>query len=441
MIDIRIIRENPDSVKKSIIKRHLGDGSVVDAVVDLDRKSLVLLKDLELKRALRNSLSEAISKTAPDAREKLIAEASVVKSDIKTLEGEYEKVDGELKSLLPKLPNLMADDVPEGKDDSENVVLRKFMEPTKLDFTPKDHIELGELLDIIDIERAGKVSGSRFYYLKNEAALLQFGLIQFCMQTLTNKEIISKLSKEAGSPFDKPFCPVVPPVFIKPEVMKKMDRYDPIEERYYIPSDDLVLVGSAEHTLGPMYLDETLNYDDLPVRYIGYSTAFRREAGSYGKDVRGILRVHQFDKLEMETFVSVEHGESEQRLLVGVQEYLMQQLEIPHQVVIVCSGDMGKPDFKQIDVECWMPGQGKYRETHSSDYMTDYQSRRLNSAYRDANGDRKYLYMNDATAIAIGRTVIAILENYQQADGSVRVPKVLQKYVGTEIIMPRKSVK
>ncbi len=266
---------------------------------------------------------------------------------------------------------------------------------------------------------------------------MQFALIQFCINTLTNPEIISDLATKAGSPYTKPFCPVIPPVFVRPEVMKKMDRLDPIEERYYIPSDDLVLVGSAEHTLGPMFMDETINLDDMPVRFIGYSTAFRREAGSYGKDVKGILRVHQFDKLEMETFVPVEDGDAEQRLLVGVQEYLMQQLGIPHHVVQVCTGDMGKPDYSQIDIECWMPAQNKYRETHSSDYMTDFQARRLNTTYKDKNGDRKYSYMNDATAIAVGRTIIAILENYQQEDGSVIVPEVLQKYMGIKVIKPK----
>jgi len=212
--------------------------------------------------------------------------------------------------------------------------------------------------------------------------------------------------------------------------MNKMGRLNPVEERYYIPGDPLVLVGSAEHTLGPMFMDQTLKQSKLPIRYIGYSTAFRREAGSYGKDMKGILRVHQFDKLEMETFVPQEHGMVEQDLLVAIQEYLMQQLAIPYEVMIVCTGDMGKPDYRQIDINAWVPAQGKYRETHSADYMTDFQARRLNSKYEDSAGVRKFLYMNDATALAIGRTLIGILENYQQKDGSVTIPKVLQPYLG-----------
>ena len=259
-------------------------------------------------------------------------------------------------------------------------------------------------------------------------------MVQLVFKTVTDQKLIKKLAAKVGNPFDNTFVPIIPPVIIKPDVMKKMARLDPIEERYYIPSDDAVLVGSAEHTLGPMHINKTFKYADLPIRYIGYSSAFRREAGSYGKDVRGILRLHQFDKLEMETFVPQEFGMQEQDLLVEIQEYLLQQLEIPYQVVAVCTGDIGKPDYRQIDLECWVPTQNKYRETHSADYVTDYQSRRLNTRYEDKDGSRKFVYMNDATALAIGRTLIAILENYQQEDGSVKIPKVLQNYVGKKEI-------
>jgi len=224
---------------------------------------------------------------------------------------------------------------------------------------------------------------------------------------------------------------------MRPSVMKKMDRLDPVEERYLIKDNDLVLVGSAEHTLGPLHMDEMLNEEDLPIRYIGYSTAFRSEAGSYGKDVRGILRAHQFDKLEMETYVPVEYGEVEQKFIVAIQEYLIQKLGIPYQLIQICTGDTGKPDYNQFDIESWIPSQGKYRETHTSDYMTDFQSRRLNIKYKTKDGDKKFVYMNDATAFAIGRILIAILENYQQKDGSVKVPDVLQAYVGKEVIKPK----
>lgn len=295
-------------------------------------------------------------------------------------------------------------------------------------------MELGEALDIIDTEKSAVISGSRFNYLKGDAVLLQFALIQLAFNTLTDKKIVEKLAKEAKNPSGKPFMPVIPPVIAKAEVMKKMDRFDPIDDRYYLEKDDSLLVGSAEHTLGPLHMGEVIDEKELPIRYVGYSTAFRREAGTYGQDTRGILRRHQFDKVEMETFAKPEDGDAEQRLMVAVQEYIMQQLEIPYQVVAISTGDMGKPDYKQIDIEAWMPGEGRYRETHTSDYMTDFQARRLNTKYKESGKAKGFVYMNDATAIAIGRTLIAILENYQTKDGKIKVPKVLQAYVGKKEI-------
>lgn len=327
------------------------------------------------------------------------------------------------------MPNLISKDTPIGPDESGNKVIRKFGEPAKFKFKPKDHMELGILLGIIETEKSAKISGARFNYLFSGAVLLQFALIQFVFDTLTNEKIIKQLAKKVGNPSNKPFTPVIPPVIAKSEIMKKMDRFEPLEDRYYLEQDDSLLIGSAEHTLGPLHMNEVIDEKNLPIRYIGYSTAFRREAGTYGKDATGILRRHQFDKAEMESFTAPEHGLSEQNLIVAIQEYLVQQLEIPHQVVAICSGDMGKPDFRQIDIECWMPGQNKYRETHTSDYMTDYQARRLNIKYQAKGGKKEYVHMNDATAFAMGRILIAILENYQQEDGSVVVPKALRKYM------------
>jgi len=223
---------------------------------------------------------------------------------------------------------------------------------------------------------------------------------------------------------------------IKPDVYTKMARLSPEDktERYYIPSDDIYLVGSAEHTLGPIHIDQIIPEADLPIRYVAFSTAFRREAGSYGKDTRGILRVHQFDKIEMESFSKPEDSVLEQNFFVAIQEYLVKSLEIPYQVVSICTGDMGKPDARQIDIECWIPSQKKYRETHTSDLMTDYQARRLNTKLKRRDGKIEFVHMNDATAFAIGRILVAILENYQQKDGSIKVPKVLQKYCGFKVI-------
>lgn len=416
MLDIKFIRENPDKVKESCQKRQVKVG--IDRVLELDEQRRKLIQEIEVLKSKKNKLGKDD-----------VEQAKKIKNEIKKTEPELKKIGEEFDKLIIKVPNLIADDVPTGKDESDNKVLRKFKEPPKFDFKPKDHMELGMMHNLIDTEKSAKISGTRFNYLFNEAALMQFALIQFVFETLTNKEIIKKLAKKVNNPFDKPFIPVIPPMIAKAEVMKKMDRFDPIEDRYYLEQDDSLLTGSAEHTLGPLHMNEIIKEDDLPIRYIGYSTAFRREAGSYGQDATGILRRHQFDKAEMESFIQPEYGQVEQDLIVAIQEYLVQELGIPHQVVILCAGDMGKPDYRQIDIECWMPGQNKYRETHTSDYMTDYQARRLNTRVRRKNGQLEFVYMNDATAMAIGRMIIAIIENYQQKDGTIEVPKVLRKYM------------
>jgi seryl-tRNA synthetase len=260
--------------------------------------------------------------------------------------------------------------------------------------------------------------------------MLEFALVQFAFSVLTDEKILKKIIKKVGLDVPStPFVPVIPPVFIRPEVFQKMGRLEPKDERYYIPKDDLYLIGSAEHTLGSMHMDEVFNVEALPIRYIGFSAAFRREAGAASKDMKGILRVHQFDKLEMESFTRPEDSLKEQDFFVAIEEYFMQELELPYRVVAICTGDMGAPDYRQIDIETWLPGQNKYRETHTSDLMTDYQSRRLN--IKTKIGDKtEFVHMNDATAIAMSRTPIAIMENYQQKDGSIKIPKALQKYTG-----------
>ena len=258
--------------------------------------------------------------------------------------------------------------------------------------------------------------------------------MQYAFHVLADEKLLSKIAAKVKKSYSaNPFVPVVPPVMIKPDVFEKMARRYPEEERYYIPSDDLFLIGSAEHTLGPLHMNETLKEGELPKRYVGFSTAFRREAGSYGKDTKGILRVHQFDKVEMESFTLPETSRTEQDFIVGIQEYLMQSLDIPYQIVMICSGDMGGPDDRQIDLESWLPSENNYRETHTSDSMTDYQSRRLNT--KVARKDKTdFVHMNDATVFAIGRTLIAILENYQKEDGTVGVPEVLVPYLGKKVI-------
>lgn len=437
MLDIHFIRANADKVKAAVAQKKLASRVDVDALLQLDESLVNERKSYEAFLQQKN-LVDSKMKAAKDAAERsaLIEEGKQIKLQAKDVETKVAALEAQLNELLLQLPNVTSERMPVGKSEDENVVARKWGEPTQFAFTPKDHVELGQHLDIIDCETSGEVSGSRFFYLKGAAVLLQFALVQFVMQTLANKEVIKACAEKVGNPFYTPFVPMLPPIMMKPEVMKKMDRLDPLEERYVFAEDNLVLVGSAEHTMGSYHMNKVWQEAELPVRYIGYSTAFRREAGSYGKDVRGILRVHQFDKMEMETFVPVEFGQVEQDLIVALQEYIVQALKIPHQVIQICTGDTGKPDFNQYDIECWIPAQNRYRETHTSDYMTDFQARRLNIRYKDKNGKNQYVHMNDATAVAIPRILIAILENYQQADGSVLVPSVLQPYVGADRITP-----
>jgi len=425
MLDIKYIRENKKEIEKTI--RNKGVNLDLEKLLEIDKKRLELQQQLEILQAEKNRLNKKIKESS--GKEMIISEGKKIKEKITKLEPKYKEINRQFEELMVKMPNIISSDTPIGKDESKNKILRKFKEPTKFDFKPKNHMELGILNDSIDTEKAAKISGSRFNYLFNQAVFLQFAIIQFVFKTLTDKKIIGELAGKVGNPFNKPFTPVIPPVIAKAEIMKKMDRFDPIEERYYLEQDDALLVGSAEHTLGPLHMDEIIDEKDLPIRYIGYSTAFRREAGGYGKDTTGILRRHQFDKAEMETFIQPEYGLVEQDLIVAIQEYIVQQLGIPYQVIILCTGDMGKPDFRQIDINCWMPGQNEYRETHTSDYMTDYQARRLNTKLRRKNGSTEFIHMNDATACAIGRMIIAIMENYQQKDGTIKIPTVLEGYI------------
>ncbi len=423
MLDIQFIRDNPEKVKKATEAKQL-PGKLVDEFLVIDKKWRQLLGEVEELRNQRNQAAKA----------KDVKKGKEIKVKLQKLEPELRKLEEKHQEALWKIPNLLADDVPFGKDETENKAVRKWGKLPKFDFKPKDHLELGEALDIIDVKTASEVVGTRFGYFKGDAVLLEFALIQYALSILTNEEEITRIAKKVDKDLStKPFVAVVPPVMIRPDVFDKMARLHPVEERYYIKSDDIYLIGSAEHTLGSMHMNETFAEKDLPIRYAGFSTSFRREAGSYGKDTRGVLRVHQFDKLEMESFTIPEDGEREQDLFVAIQEHLMQALKLPYQVVAMCTGDTGAPDYRQIDIETWLPGQNKYRETHTSDYVTDYQARRLNTKVQ-LGGRTEYVYMNDATAFAIGRTIIAILENYQQKDGSVIVPEVLRKYMGKDKI-------
>ncbi|MDB5225552.1 MAG: serS [Candidatus Adlerbacteria bacterium] len=420
MLDLQFIRENPDLVRTAI-KNKNKEG------IDLDR----LLQLAEERKAAAGEVSD-INRKRNEAQAARDAEAGKnLKEELRAAEDKYQQIEKELVSILIKIPNIPSADTPVGPDESGNVVVREWGEKPQFNFEPKAHWDIGRDLGVIDSEKAAEVSGARFTYLKGDLALMQFALVQLAMSVLTSREELAKIIQEKGlSVSDKPFIPVLPPVMMRSQVMNRMARLDPIDERYYYEKDDLVFVGSAEHTMGPLHMDEAIAEERLPIRYIGYSTAFRREAGAAGKDTRGILRQHQFDKLEMESFAKPEDGLAEQELFVGVQERLMQLLGIPYQVLLICTGDMGGPDHRQFDINSWMPGQNTYRETQTSDYMGGYQARRLNTKIKRQDGTSEPVHMNDATAYAIGRTLIAILENYQQADGSVTIPEALRPYLG-----------
>lgn len=431
MLSLQFIRENPDIVRAAI--KNKSTKIDFDAFLALDEKKKMLQQEVETLRAKRNELSASMGKGKPDPA--VLEQAKKLKEDLQNLEKDYEILETEHSILLKQIPNIPTDDTPIGHTEEENMVVREWGKIPEFSFTPRDHAQIAALHGWIDKERAANVAGSRFAYLMGDLVMLQFALIQWVMSTLTNEEILKKIIKDLELKVSsKPFTPVLPPYMIRTEPYDAMDRLEPREDRYKIEGQDLWLQGSAEHVLGSMHANEIFNESQMPVRYIGYATSFRGEAGTYGKDMEGIIRMHQFDKLEMESFSCAETSHEEHLLFSGIQEYLMQQLQIPYRKLQKCTFDIGKPNAKGSDIEAWLPGQGKYRETHTADYMTDYQARRLQTRVRRDSGDLELIHTNDATAFACGRAMIAILENYQNEDGSVRVPEVLIPFLGKKVL-------
>ncbi len=423
MLDINFIHKNPDLIRTTIENKKKKID--FDAFLEIDKQRRELQGEIDKINHERNK----VSKTQDIKLWKELKKKKLI------LEQQFKEINSKFKILLDNIPNIYSDDTPIGKDESENVVIEQIWKKPDFNFKAKEHWELWKELNLIDLEKAGKISGNRFAYLKNDLVLLQFAIVQHTLNTLTNWEIIWKIISDNNLNVKAtPFIPILPPVFIKMEIMDKMARLHPMDDRYCFPEDQQCLVWSAEHTLWPLHMRETLEEKEFPIRYIGYSTAFRREAWSYGKDVKWILRQHQFDKLEMESFCLPENSVEEQDFFVAIQKYLVNSLWLPFQVVKICTGDMWWPDYRQLDIETWMPWQGTYRETHTSDLMTDYQSRRLKIKVKRANNKKDLIHMNDATAFAIGRIIIAIMENYQQEDGTILIPKVLQKYMNKKII-------
>ena len=409
MLDINLIRKEPEKVKKGVAAKG-ADPKLVDKFLKLDEEWRALTMETDGLRSEQKKFGV----------EKKIKEASKVKEEIKAKESRLAEVGKEREAILLQIPNVPLSSVPVGKSEADNKVLREVGKKPDFGFLPKDYLTLAHNLDLIDTERAAKVSGSRFGYLKNEAVILEFALVDLAMRTLVKEK----------------FIPIVPPVLVRPEVMRGMGKVKFLEDKdaFHIPEDNLYLVGSSEHSIGPYHMDEVLKDNELPKRYVGFSTCFRREAGSYGKDTKGILRVHQFDKVEMLVFAKPEDSEKEHRGMVALQERLMRALELPYRVVHISTGDMTFADAEQFDIETWLPSEGRYRETQSCSNTTDYQARGINVKYRRMDGKTEFLHMLNATVFAIGRTLIAIFENYQTKDGKIEIPKVLQDYVGKKII-------
>ncbi|MCX6788762.1 MAG: serine--tRNA ligase [Candidatus Jorgensenbacteria bacterium] len=416
MIDITFIRENSEKVKKGMESKRQ-DPKIIDKFLRLDEEWRAKTSAYDQMKAEQNTLSKEMS---AGQSENLLSKAQFLKKRLSEVESEQDDLKKIREDLLSRIPNIPFDDVPAGRNEEENKVLREVGEKPEFDFTPKDYLTIGEKLGLIDVKRASEVSGSRFGYILRDAALLEFALIQLAFDTLTKKG----------------FIPAVPPVMIKPKVYEGMGRLaaDQKEERYYFEKDDVYLVGSSEHTMGPIHMNDVFEEENLPRRYVAFSTCFRREAGSYGKDTKGILRVHQFDKVEMFSFAHPDKSEEEHKFLLSCQEELMQKLEIPYRVVEICTGDMGWTDARQFDVETWFPGQGSYRETNSCSNTTDFQSRGMNIKYKTKDGKKALVHMLNATGFAIGRVLIGIIENNQTKEGNIRVPKILQAYVGKEEI-------
>ncbi|MFD0774286.1 serine--tRNA ligase [Streptomonospora algeriensis] len=421
MIDLRAVRENPDRLRTS--QRVRGeDETVVDRLLDLDSRRRAALTRFEELRADQKSAGKAISSASPEERESLLAEAKELAARVKRAEAEADELGTEVDRLLHEIPNVVDEDTPEGGVDDFRV-LEHVGTPADFDFTPRDHLELGELLGAIDTDRGAKVSGARFYFLTGVGALLELGLLNMAMQQAVANG----------------FTPMVPPVLVRPETMEGTGFLGAhADEVYRLEADDLYLVGTSEVPLAGFHADEILAADALPNRYVGWSSCFRREAGSYGKDTRGIIRVHQFNKVEMFVYTHPDNAREEHERLLGWEREMLDKLELPYRVVDIAGGDLGTSAARKFDCEAWLPTQGRYRELTSTSNCTDFQARRLNTRFRDDAGKPRHAATLNGT-LATTRWIVAILENHQRADGSVAVPEALRPFVGRDVLEPVKS--
>jgi len=418
MLDIKLIRNNPEEVRAQLHRRGEKAEAALDRLLALDVRRRGLVVQVEEKRQLRNTTSEEIAaakRAGADAQDTIVAMRRLG-DEIKSFEIALKTVDDELEQELLQVPNLADASAPDGGED-DSVVLHHWGEPRRFTFTPRDHLDLGAAHDMIDMERGGKVAGTRFSYLKGDLVLLQFALVQFALQKLMSRG----------------FRPVVPPVLVRDEAMFGTGFFPTdMQQVYRLESDALNLVGTSEVPLAALHMDEILAEADLPVRYVGYSTCFRREAGAAGKDTRGIFRVHQFDKVEMFSFCHPDRSREEHDVMRCVEEEVLQDLGLPYRAVNIAAGDLGASAAKKYDLEAWIPTQERYREVTSCSNCTDYQARRLRCRAKGKEGGPYLLHTLNGTVVAVGRTIIAIMENYQTADGLIGVPAVLRPFLPAE---------
>jgi seryl-tRNA synthetase len=422
VIDLNLLRENPEVIKAS--QRARGrEEKIVDQAVELDAKRRKALADFELLRAEQNAHSKLVATAPKDQKASLVAEAGALSAKVKAANELAGSSAEELDRVIWQIENVVLDGVPAGGE-ADYVVIKEVGKKTAFDFEPKDHVALGESLDVIDMERGAKISGSRFYFLKGMGARLELALMNLALDTAT----------KAG------FTALITPTLVRPEIMAGTGFLgEHADEIYYLQADDLYLTGTSEVALAGYHRDEIIELGEEPVRYAGWSTCYRREAGSHGKDTRGILRVHQFNKLEMFSYCLPEVAEQEHHKLLAFQEEMLQACELPYRVIETAAGDLGSSAARKFDAEAWVPTQGDYRELTSTSNCTTYQARRLNVRYRTEDGKTAIAATLNGT-LATTRWLVAILENHQRADGSVLIPKALRPYLGgQELISPTSS--
>ena len=423
MLDIQFIKDNQEAIAAAI--KHKAVEADLPKLLELDQERRRLITELEGLRQERNRLAASGPGQATD-------EGRQLKVEIGRMEEQLAPLEEAFQAELYRIPNLPSEDTPVGDSEDDNKIIYSFGTKPEFDFRPKPHWEMEAFLDE---ERAVRLSGKRFTFLKGDFVLLQMALIQYGFDVLSDEQILDGiLERHQLKLSNRPFLPILPPTMMRTKPYLATNRLQPQEMTFKLADDDLWLTGSAEHTLCAYYLNETLSAEDLPARLVGYNTAYRREVGSAGKDTRGIIRQHQFDKLEMESFSTPETSFEEHRFMIAIQEYLMEALEIPFQTVLKSTFDMGGPNIRGVDIEAWMPGQGAYRETNSADYLGDFQARGLNTKFVGADKVKRLVHTNDATVFC-QRHVVAILEHNQTADGRVRTPKVLRPYLkGKELL-------